>query len=107
MPPIANPVVVRIASVNLARDPVPSGFELIKGKHLQATARAANIPFGRAEERRMLPSGQLATLSVGILIRNEDAERWVLALATRRRNKEADSTYPSRRVVSTLNPSTL
>lgn len=73
----------RNPDINLDIEKIPPGMTLITGKNLMHTARSAKIPFGVATMMEVVNYNRRYTrkVTVGLIIRDEDVERFNGAVA--------------------------
>jgi len=76
----------RNPDVKLDVGTIPDGMQLIEGKNLMQVARSRKIPFGVATRR--LANHRQET--IGLIIRDGDAERFRKALEAKAAAKEAN-----------------
>ncbi len=71
--------------------PVPGGCYLLLGKYLTDVARAAKVPFRKAERAPRLDETATHAVPVGLLLREEDRERMNAALERSRLRKAKEA----------------
>lgn len=77
----------RNPDIDLDREQIPAGMQLIEGKNLMHTARANKIPFGVASAiNRITYNSRPET--IGLIIRDHDVARFIAALAAKNSHKK-------------------
>jgi hypothetical protein len=77
----------RNPDVDMSKSKIPDGFYLQVGKRLQDTARASKIPFGVAFSKAV----NNCKTTHGLVIRNEDRNRFIEALERKELNAKRKS----------------
>jgi len=80
----------RNPDINLDTQEIPSGMKLIKGKNLMHTARSAKVPFGVASQLNRITFNSRPE-TIGLIIRDEDVERFNAAIEKKLARKLAES----------------
>lgn len=70
---------------------VPQGYKVFEGKRLMDTARSSKIPFGVASEIRT-DSKDKRPLTIGLVIKESDIERFNEALNKKTKRKLKENT---------------
>jgi hypothetical protein len=77
----------RNPDIDLDNETIPEGYFLHEGKRLQDTARLSKIPFGVAHSKR----GADRRITHGLVLRNEDRNRFIEALERKELNAKRKS----------------
>ena len=83
----------RNPDINLDLEEIPKGMQLIEGKSLMQTARVNNIPFGVASAKNLISKNSRRD-TIGLIIRDEDVERFNAAYQKKIARKLAESMKP-------------
>jgi hypothetical protein len=75
-------IIERNPDIDLDKEEIPKGMELVPGKNLMHTARSRQVPFGVATQANW-DRGYVRRETVGLIIRRHDLERFKAALAVR------------------------
>ena len=86
-------IIDRNPDVNLDIEVVPSGMQLVEGKSLQNTARTNKIPFGVASATNKIKHSSRRD-TIGLIIRDEDMDRFNAALDKKLARKLRESMKP-------------
>ena len=80
----SNPSPNRPPDINLEKEGVPAGTVFIEGKMIHNTLRSNSIQFGKVFKRELQGKDpKLTNVAVGVIIREEDVDKWNDAVAKR------------------------